>query len=287
MARNQENTTEYFSHDANPERVIKTIENRYGNDGYAFIYKLQELLCLEDGHYLNCNDPLAWQYLISYTHVSEITGTEILNLLASVGFLSQKLWKLKKVVFCKGLVDRFKDVYQKRKRELPTEPSLDLFDSWVQESPAAGISGTEMRADLPSADIPGGNNHQSKVKGSEVKKSKEKEVKKKDGGGQVNKLAHVVELIASIEAGWWIEFNNDFSDIDIQNEIKGFRDYWSGPKSKKELTNVKLALRNWMKKAQQIKQESANGINSKNNNGHAGVTNQGDSLADLERFANS
>ena len=48
MARPAKLTVDYFPHIINQGKTIFIIENNYGNDGYAFWFKLLELLGATD-----------------------------------------------------------------------------------------------------------------------------------------------------------------------------------------------------------------------------------------------
>ncbi len=61
-----------------------------------------------------------------------------------------------------------------------------------------------------------------------------------------------------------VELKKEYSDLDFDNEFKKFNLYWS--EGKRKLQRPKLALKNWLEKARQIKQEhSGNGANRQDN----------------------
>lgn len=55
MARPTKETVDYFPHFVKCGRTIFILESKYGNDGYAFWFKLLEILGDTEGHYYDCS----------------------------------------------------------------------------------------------------------------------------------------------------------------------------------------------------------------------------------------
>jgi predicted nucleic acid-binding Zn ribbon protein len=125
MARPQKDTVSYFPHDSNAigGDTVTVLQSRYGNDGYAFWFKLLEKLASSPGHYIDCRNPIKWQLLLAKTGVNEITGVEIMNLLVEMQAIDGELWE-SKVIWCQNLVNNLADVYKNRRRELPQKPVI-------------------------------------------------------------------------------------------------------------------------------------------------------------------
>lgn len=123
MGRPIKNTVEFFPHFAKGSRTLSIIKSRYKTEGYTFWFTLLSILSDTEGHYYDVRNAINWQFLVSETMVSEITATEILNLLAELGAIDTELWKVK-VIWVQHLVDNFGDVYQKRGRPLPVKPCI-------------------------------------------------------------------------------------------------------------------------------------------------------------------
>lgn len=121
MSRPEKYTVDYFQHDCIPKKTLFIIEERYGNDGYAFWYKLLENLGASNRHFLNLNDSTDLKYLASKMKVSESVCSEILDLLSSLHAIDGQLWK-KKIVWCQKFVDRLSHIYEKRITEIPQKP---------------------------------------------------------------------------------------------------------------------------------------------------------------------
>ena len=99
------------------------IENKFGNDGYAFWFKLLELLGSTDGHYFDCNKPASWEFLLAKTHVNEVIALQILQTLVNLDAIDSDLWA-KKIIWCQKFVDGITDAYSRRSDELPTKNGL-------------------------------------------------------------------------------------------------------------------------------------------------------------------
>lgn len=123
MARPQKRGVDWFPHIIKSGKTLFTIENEYGNDGYAFWFKLLELIGSVNGHFYNCNDFSDWSFLIAKTRVSKEKATEILDMLAALDAIDPELWK-QKIIWIQNFVDGVEEVYKKRKSEIPLKPSF-------------------------------------------------------------------------------------------------------------------------------------------------------------------
>lgn len=78
MGRSNRQTADYFPHYVGEKSRTKFIlEKNWGNDGYAFWFKLLELLCAADGQYYDCWDKMGWEYLLAVTGVTAETAEAI------------------------------------------------------------------------------------------------------------------------------------------------------------------------------------------------------------------
>lgn len=123
MARPQKQTVEYYPHEALSGKTIFILENKFGNDGYAFLHKLLEALCLSEGHYIDCRNTVTWEFLLAKTRVNEDIAMQILNLLADIGKIDKDLWN-NKIIWYQQLVDNISDAYKKRTVKKPTKEKL-------------------------------------------------------------------------------------------------------------------------------------------------------------------
>lgn len=150
MSRPKKDSVDYFPHYVNHGKTVKIIQNIYGNDGYAFFYKLLELLGRSHGHFYICKEIQDQEFLASETHLQWGFCTQILQLLANMAIIDQKLWE-NGVIWMQSFVDSIKDAYKKRGVSVPDKPPMIGF--LVPEIPQAGV-------------VSGTDNPQSKVKES-------------------------------------------------------------------------------------------------------------------------
>lgn len=162
MARPKKKGVDYFPHDCVAGKTIFILEQKFGNDGYAFWYKLLELLGTKEGHYLDCNDIPDMEYLQAKTHLDVDNIHDILDLLANLNAIDLELWQ-KKLVWSQRFVDGISDVYTNRRINIPAKPSYYTVPT------------VNNPANIDYQPQPTSKSTQSKVKESKVDKSKVKE----------------------------------------------------------------------------------------------------------------
>jgi len=123
MARPKKETVDYFPHQCNHGKTMYILEQKYGNDGYAFWFKLLELLGDAAGHYLNLSDDAVQEFLQAKTHLGGSSCDEILSLLAKLGAIDPELWE-QRVIWSQNFVDGISVVYTNRRAEIPARPSF-------------------------------------------------------------------------------------------------------------------------------------------------------------------
>jgi hypothetical protein len=226
MARPLYHKVDFFPHDVVHRKTMFTIEAQFGNDGYAFWFKLLETLGATDDHYYDCNKPDDWQYLVAMTKVSEETANAILESLSVLGAIDSELWK-KRVIWSQNFVDRLRPLYDRRKGNLPTRPIVK-GDNGNQKHGLNGVTD----------DI----NPQSKVKESKVKKSKVKESKR-------ILFSQTEKRFESVDAEMMNFFISKFPAVNVQEELLKM-EAWivANPKNKK--SNYERFIVNWLTKAQ-------------------------------------
>jgi hypothetical protein len=154
MSRPKKQTVDYFPHDCNHKKTMFILESQFGNDGYAFWFKLLELLGNTEGHFYDCRDEHDWGFLLAKTRLDEETTNRILNTLSKLQAIDPELWE-QKIIWSQNFVDRLEDVYKRRLVNVPIKPTIK---NKCQQKPASnGIN------------VDG--NPQSKVKESKVKES--------------------------------------------------------------------------------------------------------------------
>ena len=167
MSRQQKDTVEYFPHDANASNgdTLTVLQSRFGNDGYAFWFKLLEKLGSTEGHYLDCRNSNRWQLLLAKIGVNEITGVEIMNLLIEMNALDKELWG-QKVIWCQNFVNNLTGVYRNRRRKIPQKPI-------ITDNKAISTDNNSISTDSNSPSSP----HTPYYPKSKVKETKGKDIK--------------------------------------------------------------------------------------------------------------
>ena len=153
MARPIKNTVDYFPHIIKNGKTIFILESKFGNDGYAFWFKLLELLGSSDNHVYDYNNLADWEFLIAKTKVSEEKAHNILQTLADVGAIDSELLE-KKMIWCENFIKGIDVVYRNRRQETPKKPVI------TRRNPTADVVSTL-------------DNPQSIVEDSREEKSKE------------------------------------------------------------------------------------------------------------------
>jgi len=125
MARPDKRTVDYFPHQIKNGKTLFILESEFGNDGYAFWFKLLELLGQNDNHYYNCNEPGNKRFLVAKAEVDEETVDKMLEILYDLKAIDQELWKKSKIIWCQNFVDGVADAYRRRNCEVPTKPCFN------------------------------------------------------------------------------------------------------------------------------------------------------------------
>lgn len=138
MGRPRKQTVDYFPHFVSTDSRTKFIlEQNWGNDGYAFWFKLLELLGRSEGHYYDCSQPADKMYLVALTKVTEEQADAILEMLALRGNIDLELWREHKIIWCQSLVDNLQDVYSKRTASAPLKPFTTPEKEQADQDPEA------------------------------------------------------------------------------------------------------------------------------------------------------
>lgn len=176
MARPKKFTVDYFPHMCTHKKTLFIIEQKFGNDGYAFWFKLLEMLGSTDGHALDLSEEDVWAYLQARTLMSAEKCTEILDLLSRLDAIDKIMWE-RKIVWSKNFIENISGVYKKRGEEIP---SVNSFRDRNGASPAQSVTETP----------------QSKVKESKVKDSTEKHI------GSADFLDDLISDFSSLYEKW-------------------------------------------------------------------------------------
>ncbi|NLU43235.1 MAG: DUF4373 domain-containing protein [Firmicutes bacterium] len=161
MARPVKRTVDYFPHDthAASSKTMYILDAKFGNNGYAFWFKLLELLGSTADHVYDCRNPAEWGFLVAKMRMDEDSVERILDTLAELDAIDPELWKYR-IIWSQNFVDRLADVYAKRKQDPPVRPNP------AQLCATAGVFGPETRPETELSGQPGPETPQSKGKES-------------------------------------------------------------------------------------------------------------------------
>jgi DnaD/phage-associated family protein len=122
-------TVDFFPHRAVGGKTLYILESQFGNDGYAFWFRLLELLCVSEGHFYSCLNPADFQFLAAKTGLSAEKTELILKVLCDVEAIDPDLWTQHKVIWVQKLVNNFEGVYRQRRTTLPSKPIINNNNS--------------------------------------------------------------------------------------------------------------------------------------------------------------
>ena len=136
MGRKPKKGVDYFSHDcdASGKPTCYTLQENFGNDGYAFWFKLLEFLGQRENLSFDCNVKSEWLFFVAKSKVPEETANQILDTLASIDAIDADLWK-HRIVWSQNFVDRVEDVYKKRGMSPPAKPVIASENPQVVDEP--------------------------------------------------------------------------------------------------------------------------------------------------------
>ena len=164
MARLKKQTVDYFPHFCKCGRTIFILENRFGNDGYAFWFKLLEIIGESDGHFYDCSNASNWAFLLAKTHTDEERANDIVNVLIDLGKIDAELWAARRIIWIENFVRNLSELYRRRVEDLPKKPAF--IDENQHETNVSDGRNLKQK-ELLTAET-------DKVKESKVKERKEK-----------------------------------------------------------------------------------------------------------------
>ena len=138
MARPKRQTVDYFPHFVKGGRTIFILEDRFGNDGYAFWFKVLEILGEAEGHFYDCSNGSNWAFLLAKTHLTEEEANNIISVLIDLGKIDAELWAAKRILWVENFVKNLSEVYRTRHTDLPVKEEVISEKTEVQEGFSAG-----------------------------------------------------------------------------------------------------------------------------------------------------
>ena len=199
MARPRKQTVDYFPHMVNHGKTMYILEQKYGNDGYAFWFKLLEMLGATKGHYLHLENGPDWEFLQAKTHIEGDKCGEILDLLSKLGAIDKELWKDHKIVWADNFINNISEVYNNRRVGIPPKPSF------YNQKPLQGEVSTDRKP-------------QSKVKDSKVNETK---VNNDDDAPEIVEDEKPKTTFAQVLESEFGRFPSPMEVAELNNYIKG------------------------------------------------------------------
>ena len=133
MARPRKQTVDYFPHDTNASerRTLTIMESKYGIEGYAFWFKLLELLGKSPGHFYDFNAVPDLEFLSAKTTRNDTETTlNMTETLSVLGAIDQELFS-KGIIWCQNFVDNIEDAYNRTIADVPEKPVNAEFDEYL------------------------------------------------------------------------------------------------------------------------------------------------------------
>lgn len=122
---------DYFSHDVHAATgpTLFTVQNSFGNDGYALWFKLLEFMGTQKELYADFSVQKDWRYFLSLARVDEDKAKGILDLLAEIDAIDKELWNKHKIVWSENFAGRAKPVFDKRGTLTPDKPEIETINT--------------------------------------------------------------------------------------------------------------------------------------------------------------
>ena len=234
MTRPRKQTVDYFPHSCEHGQTMFILEQKYGNDGYAFWFKLLELLGKTEGHFLDCNKITTLHYLSAKTLIDQEKCIEILSLLSELDAIDGDLWK-NRIIWSDNFLKGLSFAYRNRDYPIPDKPVIQCNQSRI-----SGVN---------DVDYP-----QSKVKERKGKETKDIALPKKDNGSA---LKFYASKFFEVDMEYRQKLKTEFpllTDDLLLREFSNMEDWLQDNQKKKKfrsnghLANQRLFIKNWLKR---------------------------------------
>ncbi len=136
MPRPAKATVDYFPHFVQHKKTMFTLDAKFGNDGYAFWFKLLEILGDTENHYININESETWEFLLAKTNLTDVLANEILNLLIRLKAIDRDLFA-HGIIYSQNFIDNLETVYSRRGINVINKDTLIRL--MLTETPLNGV----------------------------------------------------------------------------------------------------------------------------------------------------
>ena len=90
MARPQKNNVDYFPHDVHMCKTLRLLTRKFGNDGYAFFFRLRELLGMTSNHNYSVENEIDWLDFNDQVGLEEEKAKVVIEFAVKIGELDQE-----------------------------------------------------------------------------------------------------------------------------------------------------------------------------------------------------
>jgi len=287
MTRPRKDVVDYFPHYCVHKSTMFILEQRYGNDGYAFWFKLLEQLGSTEGHFIDCNDVMQWEFLQAKTRIAGDICEDILGTLCRLKAIDAELWE-EKIIWSENFIKQVAEVYRNRRSPVPKKPVAKKEKDVVipQEE---GLRGVVIPKPGDSELYPSSSYLHSRVEESRVEKSREKTScpkPKKIGSGLVESPSVISIPLICKKEGPHIEFNicqemvddwqDSYPEVDVMQELRNIRQWnIANPKRRKTKTGIMRHINIWLADKQN------SGVYHGNKGGFKTIVSTGDRKTDI------
>ena len=249
MTRPRKQTVDWFPHSCNHGMTMYVLDKRYGIAGYYFWFRLLELLGDTEGHFIDTENPVKFEYLQAYTQTDKTTCMEILDLLATLEAIDPKLWK-DKLIWSDNFIKGLAALYRNRNVPLPARP-----DNYRKKTGSSGKKGVENRQGS---------------RGSRVEEGKEEDNAEPGPPDTAPALKFFSCKFFEVDFDYRMKLAKEYPALNddlLLKEFSKMEDWIVDNKSKKtfkangQLGNPRLFIKNWLNKAQVSGQELFGGKN--------------------------
>jgi len=175
MARKEKLTVDYFPHYSG-KKSLYIIEQNFGNDGYAVVYKNFELLADSDFHFMDITDPATLAYNAARCNVSEARYLEIVELLVKLGSYDAELFNEFGIIFSQSFIDNIADAYRNRKTDFINSDELKNIlrkkCKKTTENKITYVRNSKNETKSVQSDVRNTQIKEKKIKEKEIKKEK-------------------------------------------------------------------------------------------------------------------
>jgi len=162
MARPERHDVDYFPFYIKDGKTLFILESKYGCKGTGFFTNLMRFLCRTPNHYFQIKSESDRMYLYAALKCDEVSGAEMLNIMAETGKIDKKLWENYSIIASEDLINSLKPAYEKRKNAILN----------IAEIAKIAVSDAENTVTGAETQVSVGNYPQTKVKETKVKETK-------------------------------------------------------------------------------------------------------------------